>query len=112
MLIVLCVARKLRPCLSYSRRRDHINSVPLRSLDKGGGVISRQRSSKFQKSLGNLRQVSCNLHANFKNLRGIISNVSITTRLGNLLETFLNQRASLATGRQHPASSGQSPSIL
>ena len=34
---VVCVARKLQPCLSYSRRGDRIHSVLLRSLDKGGG---------------------------------------------------------------------------
>ena len=36
--VVVCVARKPRPCLSYSRRRDRINSVLLRSYYKGGGV--------------------------------------------------------------------------
>ena len=35
--VVVCVVRKLRPCLSYSRRRDRINSVLLCSLDKGVG---------------------------------------------------------------------------
>ena len=35
--VVVCVARKLRPCLSYSRRRGRINSVLLCRLDKGGG---------------------------------------------------------------------------
>ena len=35
--VVVYVARKLRPCLSYSRRRDRINLVLWRSLDKGGG---------------------------------------------------------------------------
>ena len=35
----LCVAHKLRPCLSYSRRRDHINSILLCSLDKRGGLV-------------------------------------------------------------------------
>ena len=34
--VVVYVARKLRPCLSYSRRRDRINLVLWRSLDKGG----------------------------------------------------------------------------
>ena len=34
---VVCVVRKLRPCVSYSGRRDRINSVLLRSLDKHGG---------------------------------------------------------------------------
>ena len=37
--VVVYVARKLRPCLSYSRRRDRINLVLWRSLDKGGGVL-------------------------------------------------------------------------
>ena len=36
--VVVCVARKLRLCLSYSRRRDRINLGILRSYDKGGGV--------------------------------------------------------------------------
>ena len=36
--VVVCVARKLRPCLSYSRGRDCINSVFLCSLDNGGGL--------------------------------------------------------------------------
>ena len=35
---VVCVARKLHPCLSYSRRRDRINLVLLHSYYKGGGV--------------------------------------------------------------------------
>jgi hypothetical protein len=38
--VVVCVVRKLRPCLSYSRRRDCFNSVLLRSLDRGGGATS------------------------------------------------------------------------
>ena len=38
--VVVCVARKPRPCLSYSRRRDRINSVLLCSYYKGGGVLS------------------------------------------------------------------------
>ena len=33
----VCVVRKPRPCLSYSRRRDRINLVFLRSYYKGGG---------------------------------------------------------------------------
>ena len=36
MPVLVCVAHKLRRCLSYSRRRDRINSVLVRSLDKGG----------------------------------------------------------------------------
>ena len=35
--VVVYVAHKLRPCPSYSRRRDRINLVLWRSLDKGGG---------------------------------------------------------------------------
>ena len=38
--VVVYVARKLRPCPSYSRRRDRINLVLWRSLDKGGGGTS------------------------------------------------------------------------
>ena len=37
--VVVYAARKLRPCLSYSRRRDRINLVLWRSLDKGGGIL-------------------------------------------------------------------------
>ena len=37
--VVVYVARKLRPCPSYSRRRDRINLVLWRTLDKGGGVL-------------------------------------------------------------------------
>ena len=33
--VVVCVVRKLRPCLSYSRRRDRINLGLWRSLYKG-----------------------------------------------------------------------------
>ena len=36
MSVVVCVVRKLRPCNSYSRRRDRINSVLWRSYYKGG----------------------------------------------------------------------------
>ena len=36
--VVVCVARKPRPCPSYSRRRDRINLGLWRSLYKGGGV--------------------------------------------------------------------------
>ena len=39
MSVVVCVVRKLRPCNSYSRRRDRINSVLWRSYYKGGGVV-------------------------------------------------------------------------
>ena len=40
--VVVCVACKIRPCPSYSRRRDCINPIFLRSLDKGrgGGYLS------------------------------------------------------------------------
>ena len=49
VLVVVYVARKLRPCPSYSRRRGRINLVLWRSLDKGGGVcctllVTRVRS--------------------------------------------------------------------
>ena len=37
MPVVVCVARKLRPGLSHSRRRDRIDLGRLRSSDKGGG---------------------------------------------------------------------------
>ena len=37
VLVVACVARKLRPCPSYNRRRDRINLGLWRSLYKGGG---------------------------------------------------------------------------
>ena len=36
-----CVSRKLRPCPSYSGRRDRNNSVHWRSLYKGGGGTTR-----------------------------------------------------------------------
>ena len=36
VLVVVCVARKLRPCPSYSRRRDRIDLGLWRSLYKGG----------------------------------------------------------------------------
>ena len=35
--VVVCVARKLHPCPSYSGRRDRNNSVHWRSLYRGGG---------------------------------------------------------------------------
>ena len=37
MSVVVGVVRKPRPCNSYSRRRDRINSVLWRSYYKGGG---------------------------------------------------------------------------
>ena len=37
--VVVCVARKLRLCPSYSRRRDRINLGFWRSLYKGGGGV-------------------------------------------------------------------------
>ena len=37
--VVACVARKLRPCPSYSRRRDRINLLFWRSLYKGAGYM-------------------------------------------------------------------------
>ena len=38
--VVVCVARKLRPCPSYSGRRDRNNSVHWRTLYKGGGGVA------------------------------------------------------------------------
>ena len=38
VLVVVCVTCKLRPCPSYSRRRDRINLGLWCSLYKGGGV--------------------------------------------------------------------------
>ena len=38
--VVVCVARKLRPCPSYSRRRDRINLGLWRSPYKEGGVYN------------------------------------------------------------------------
>ena len=35
--VVVCVVRKPRPCPSYSRRRDRVNLVLLRSFFGGGG---------------------------------------------------------------------------
>ena len=37
--VAVCVSRKLRPCPSYSGRRDRNNSVHWRSLHKGVGVV-------------------------------------------------------------------------
>ena len=39
MSVIVCVVRKPRPCNSYSRRRDRINSVLWRSYYKGGGTL-------------------------------------------------------------------------
>ena len=38
--VVACFVRTLRPCPSYSGRRDCINSILLRSLDKGVGGLT------------------------------------------------------------------------
>ena len=44
MSVVVCVMRKPRPCNSYSRRRDRINSVLWRSYYKrGGGTNGREK---------------------------------------------------------------------
>ena len=40
VLVVVCVARKLRPCPSYSRVWDRINLGLWRSLYKGGGGVT------------------------------------------------------------------------
>ena len=45
VLVVVYVARKLRPCPSYSRRRDRINLVLWHSLYKGGGGYNRMQQS-------------------------------------------------------------------
>ena len=42
VLVVVCVARKLHPCPSYSRRRDRINLGLWRSLYKGGAGYVRR----------------------------------------------------------------------
>ena len=42
-LVVVCVACKLRPCPSYSRRRDRIDLGLWRSLYKGGAGYVRAR---------------------------------------------------------------------
>ena len=39
VLVFVCVVRKLRPCPSYSRRRDRINLGLWRSLYNGGGRV-------------------------------------------------------------------------
>ena len=44
--VAVCVSRKLRPCPSYSGRRDRNNSVHWCSLYKGGGgtIVAVQMS--------------------------------------------------------------------
>ena len=46
VLLVVCVARKPRPCPSYSRRRDRINLVLWCSLYKGGGYFQCLQEGK------------------------------------------------------------------
>ena len=41
VLVVVCVARKLCPCPSYSRRRDRIDLGLWRSFYKGGGGVAK-----------------------------------------------------------------------
>ena len=41
--VVVCVVHKPHPCLSYSRRRDCINSVLWRSYYKRGGGVDELR---------------------------------------------------------------------
>ena len=53
--VVVFIARKLRPCPSYSRRRDRNNSVHWRSLYKGGGGYN---FSVFSKSGGYIDYVA------------------------------------------------------
>ena len=50
MSVVVCVVRKPRPCNSYSRRRDRINSVLWRSYYKGGGY-NRKNQAAYSSSL-------------------------------------------------------------
>ena len=55
--VVVYVARKLRPCPSYSRRRDRINLVLWRSLDKGGGGVHTKKkvhATYTKKKISNL----------------------------------------------------------
>ena len=47
VLVVVCVARKLHPCPSYSRRRDRINLGLWRSLYKGGGYARSRPAEGF-----------------------------------------------------------------
>ena len=47
--VIVCVARKLRPCPSYSGRRDRNNSVHWRSLYKGGGT-GRQDGKSYTRT--------------------------------------------------------------
>ena len=57
VLVVVCVARKLRPCPSYSRHRDRINLGLWRSLYKGGG------GSVYSAAEGpTVRHHACSLH--------------------------------------------------
>ena len=44
--VVVCVARKLRPCPSYSRRRDRINLVLLNNYYKGEGICEPMAVAK------------------------------------------------------------------
>ena len=46
--VVACVARKLRPCPSYSRRRNRINLGLWRSLYRGGGGVREQPTAPIQ----------------------------------------------------------------
>ena len=61
VLVVVCVARKLRPCPSYSRRRDRINLGLWRGLYKGGGGVctSRYLNVLFREILTKVREVGC-----------------------------------------------------
>ena len=42
--VCICVSRASRPRLSYSRRKDRINSLLLHGLDKGGGGTTAEAS--------------------------------------------------------------------
>ena len=51
VLVLVCVARKLHPCPSYSRHRDRINLVLLRSYYRGEGARKRHGVSLTLSSL-------------------------------------------------------------
>ena len=60
VLVVVCVARKLRPYPSYRRRRDRINLGLWLSLYKGGGYNNRYNSAgHLQAFASSSLRVSC-----------------------------------------------------
>ena len=56
--VVLCVARKLRPCPSYSRRTYRINLGLWRSLYKGGGYMCLEVSSRCPPPPGSIHKLT------------------------------------------------------